>query len=190
MEDFELMVKIMCNGMAQKKIPELYVKWTTDAGLIDVWAGSRSKKVSVGDRVTYENLDDYISPPDLLIVELGRQRTPNKAAAQVLEETLELRLNSRKPIWVINSLENRWVQGSTSWSELGQTLCSRMEQIHMGLEFGHIRNDEKTIINDIAFSKSEYLGPTSKKFGKGSRGPMLTGLEAMGSGIKPTGRKS
>ena len=76
----------------------------SDADLLDIWLGNRSYKqrsIEVRNDIdTYNALNDVLADITLLIVRLGVRKTPNRAAASVLQEALGIRKFLFKPTWI------------------------------------------------------------------------------------------
>lgn len=99
--------------------PNKFIKITSDAEIRDVYVGSRSRQ-SVTDDFdgdVYNNLQDLVGPPDLLIVKLGDIRNKNKAAPGALYESLKHRIDYDKPAWVWTDIECQFGLGSFAYSE-------------------------------------------------------------------------
>lgn len=108
------------------KYPNKLVRVTSDAEIRDVFVGSKSKasKSADYDGEVFNNLQDLMDPPDLMVVRLNEMAYKNKAAAGALEEALSYRLDRDKPTWVLSNLDKRFVQGSFSYSDSVAELLS------------------------------------------------------------------
>jgi hypothetical protein len=175
--EFELLMKVLYNGIGSKKLPDKFVRWTTDAELIDVSVGQRSLKRNPNSTIaTYEGLLDYINTPDVLIIELGKQLTPNKTGAQALEETLQYRIDNRIPVWILRSANAPWMKGSVSWSESNQALVDRFDAINIVRELESYAPDLE--VEGVVFRKDERLTSIDRKLQMGSSRP---GFEPQGN---------
>lgn len=117
------------------KNPNKLVRVTSDAEIRDVFVGSKSKasKTADYDGEIFNNLQDLMDPPDLMIVRLNEMAYKNKAAAGALEEALSYRLDREKPTWVLSNLDKRFVQGSFSYSDSVAELLST-GYFHMNID--------------------------------------------------------
>jgi len=108
------------------KHPNKLIRVTSDAEIRDVFVGSKSKasKSADYDGEIFNNLQDLMDPPDLMIVRLNEMAYKNKAAAGALEEALSYRLDRDKPTWVLSNVDKRFVQGSFSYSDSVAELLS------------------------------------------------------------------
>ncbi len=114
------------------KPPPRFVRFTSDAEIRDVYVGSKSKSARSADydgTDIYNNLEDLVGPPDLLIVKLNEIGNKNKAAPGALAEALSHRVDRDKPTWVVSCAENRFVLGSYAYSAAVYSIledgCSR-----------------------------------------------------------------
>jgi hypothetical protein len=102
------------------KFPQKFVRITSDAEIRDVYVGSKSKSARSADyegNDIYNNIEDLVGPPDLLVVKLNEIKNRNKAAPGALAEGLAHRLDRDKPTWVISCVETRFGIGSYAYSE-------------------------------------------------------------------------
>jgi hypothetical protein len=182
---FELVMKCLYNGMGVKKIPERFIRWTTDSELTHIAVGGASAKHHLGaSQATYEDLSDgFISNPDILIMELGKQLMKNRMGAQALEETIRYRLDNRKPIWLMSCAEAPWQSGCVSWSESNQALADKLEPLNLVHEFNAY--DPGMTVHDVRFTKSEQLTSIDGKFPLGSRSKKAVPKETPASQTSP-----
>jgi len=108
------------------KYSNKFTKVSSDAEIRDVFVGSKSKASKTDDYngEVFNNLQDLMDPPDLMIVRLNEMAYKNKAAAGALEEALSYRLDRDKPTWVLSDLDKRFVRGSFSYSDSVAELLS------------------------------------------------------------------
>ena len=83
-----------------------FVRVVNDKTLMNIWIGNtnikaRKSQESDEDLLVANSIDDYLGGPDLVIIRLGTIVHPNKAAANVLAETLRMRSSLDKPTWLI-----------------------------------------------------------------------------------------
>ncbi len=101
-----------------KHWPKL-IKITSDALIRNVFVGGASKNArsSDYDGEIYNNLQDYMDPPDLMIVRLNELSYKNRAASGALEEAVSYRLDREKATWVLSDLDHPFTLGSHAFSE-------------------------------------------------------------------------
>lgn len=87
-----------------------FCRIATDQTLLKVWVGDTSIKArklqkafleGKEDLLVANNLEDYLSGPDLVIIRVGHIIHYNKAAANVISESLLLRAAEGKPTWIV-----------------------------------------------------------------------------------------
>lgn len=108
------------------KNPNKLIRITSDAEIRDVFVGSKSKASKSKDfeGEIFNNLQDLMDPPDLMIVRLNELAYKNRAAAGALEEALCYRLDREKPTWVLSNLDKIFASGSFAYSESVAELLS------------------------------------------------------------------
>lgn len=95
-----------------------YVRTTSDAEIRDVGVGSRSRKAKGEDaRDVYNDFSDLMESPPLMVVWLNKLGHKNRAAAGYLIEALTVRIDKRKPTWVVSDIDNPFGPGSFSFSD-------------------------------------------------------------------------
>lgn len=96
-----------------------YVRITSDALIRNIFVGNGSKaaKGVNYEGEIYSNLQEYMEPPNLMIVKLNELSYKNKAAAGALEEALMCRISLQKPTWVVNDIDRPFTLGSHAYSE-------------------------------------------------------------------------
>lgn len=93
---------------------EFYVRILTDMTLLNVYVGNTNYKLRPqsqredGSLLIANSIEDLLSTPDLAIIRLGQVVHYNKAAANVLAETLALRFNLGKPTWLIEPADRKF----------------------------------------------------------------------------------
>ena len=93
---------------------------TSDREIRDVYVGSRSATAVAaveGDGQVFNNLQDLMDAPDLVLVRLNELSYKNKAASGALEEALSFRLDRDKPTWVISNTDHPFNEASHAYSE-------------------------------------------------------------------------
>lgn len=113
--------------------PSKFVRFTSDAEIRDVYVGSKAKSSKSADYEggdVYNNIEDLVGPPDLLIVKLNEIGNPNKRAAGALAESIAHRLDRDRAVWLISCVENQFGIGSFAYSAAVYTLlvdgCDRV----------------------------------------------------------------
>lgn len=86
--------------------PNAFLKYTSDTSLVGIFVGNNSYKSQVRSRIedstfVCNSLEEFLESPDLVIVQLGVLRHSNRAAANVMKETMVLRQRWGKPLWLI-----------------------------------------------------------------------------------------
>ena len=94
----------------------LFIKVTNDAEILSVAVGSKSRK-SRGDdaKVVYNDIEDFVEPPDLLIIEFGVMKYKNKAFA-LFEQAVNVRIGSGY-LWLFSDIDKPFGPGSQVYSE-------------------------------------------------------------------------
>jgi hypothetical protein len=81
---------------------------TDDQELVRVWLGdfayTKRSKENRETIATYNNLNDLLLPPSLVIIRLGVLHR-NRAAGDVLHETMAIRMGAGKPTWIAEDVE-------------------------------------------------------------------------------------
>lgn len=187
--DIEAIIKVIIY-----KNPNLFIRITDDIEIRDVGVGSTSRK-SRGDgaEVVYNSLHEFVEPPNLLILKLGRLKYKNKAAPGLLEEAITIRVDQNRWTWIFSDKNEPFGPGSHAFSEsLWTFICSSMFE----------RIDIPRITNVETFTTSSptrYIEPESnnqniKRESKrqvessDDEKPSNGNLNMFGSGIKPKKR--
>lgn len=113
-------------------------RMVNDEKLLRVYLGdfAYSRRSSrVRDEIeTYNNLADLVSGHSLLVVRLGKLGYRNKAAADVLQETLNLRASESKPTWLVEG-EIYFGEGHLFYNdEVGRYIEQNFDIINVGGE--------------------------------------------------------
>ena len=95
----------------------LFVRATSDNDILHAYVGAMSKKVKGENEASYENVSDYVGPPDLLIIRLNAITRPNKAAAGALEEAIILRMDVNKATWLVSDTSRLFNSSSPAYSD-------------------------------------------------------------------------
>jgi hypothetical protein len=108
------------------KYQSKFIRITSDAEIRDVYVGSKSKAAKSIDYIgeVYNNLEDLVDPPDLMVVRLNEIANRNKAAPGALEEALSFRLDRDKSTWVLSNTNKKFIVGSFAYSESVAELLS------------------------------------------------------------------
>jgi hypothetical protein len=135
-----------------------WIKLTSDAEIRNVYVGSMSKQSRSEDYTgeIYNNIQDLMDPPDLVIIHLGVISNKNKAAPGALEEALAHRINGAKPVWAFSLADNPFTSSSFAYSlRVDELINSYM----MPVSIPHIAKQESThSIIDV-----EYTNQTESK---------------------------
>lgn len=95
-----------------------YVRATSDAEIRNVGVGSTSRKARGEDaKDVYNDFSDLMEAPPLVIVWLNKLGHKNRAAPGFLIEALTVRIDKRKPTWVVSDLDYPFGPGSFSYSD-------------------------------------------------------------------------
>lgn len=95
-----------------------YVRSTTDAEIRNVGVGSMSRKAKGEDaKDVYNSFSDLMESPPLVVVWLNKLGHKNVAAAGFLMEALMVRIDKRKPTWVVNDKDNPFGPGCFAYTE-------------------------------------------------------------------------
>ncbi len=178
------------------KYSNKFVRMSSDSEIKDVYVGSKSQKArgEYSKEPIYNNIEDLVKPPDLLVVRLNELKARNKAAAGALEEAICYRLDRSMPIWVFSDRRDPFRDGSVAYSEtinaIIQSLVScRIEPILKLDAF-----QQSPLAPELAPSSLPAQRPqrnvSSPKTTKNTRSndddnENLGGLSSFGSGVKP-----
>ena len=104
---------------------DLMVAWLATAGL----SGMKFRDPDLlrnSAPVSLRNLTlvDLVDPPDTLIVMLGVKLARNEAMPEVLAETISLRQNLGKPMWIVDPPNKPFREGHRAWSPEVRELIS------------------------------------------------------------------
>lgn len=100
--------------------------------LRDVYVGSMSKAAKSQDYagVVYNNISEFVGPPDLLIVRLNTIVNKNKAMAGVLLEAVKVRTDYGKATWLLSDIEKPFSPSSLSYSdEVMAIIAARFKKV-------------------------------------------------------------
>jgi hypothetical protein len=116
--------------------PKFSFRIVTDHLLLRVFVGDfayRNRSQQVRDDIeTFNGITDLVSPSSLLIIRLGNMAHPNKAAANVLREVLNIRATESKATWLIEG-HTYFGEGHTFYNyDVGNYVEENFEQINVG----------------------------------------------------------
>jgi hypothetical protein len=115
--DLNALMKVALYKLVATK-GDTFVRFTSDRIIRDVGVGSTSRSARGDDAVfCFNNLQDLMEAPHLVIVRLNELRYKNKAAAGLLEEALCIRVDHGMPTWVLSDLNNPFGPSSTAYSD-------------------------------------------------------------------------
>lgn len=185
------------------KYSNKFVRITSDREIRDVYVGSTSQKArgEYSKEAVYNNIEDLVKSPDLLLIKLNELKARNKAAAGALEEAVCYRLDRNLPLWAISDRRDPFCDRSFAYSEtvaaILQSLTScRVEPI---LKLANLPSMESSpLAPELAPSsisperargiKQEVREAVSRPKPTKSRSDDdedLGGLSSFGSGVKP-----
>ncbi len=155
------------------KNPNQLIKITSDAEIRDVFVGSKSKasKASGFEGEVFNNLQDLMDTPDLMLVRLNEITYKNKAAAGALEEALSYRLDRDKPTWVLSNMDKPFVQGSFAYSDSVAELLST----------GYVRVRIPKISNQPTIDEQLFQSPVGLDEISGSKLPGVDSKPFLGA---------
>ncbi len=125
------------------------IKITSDAIIRNVFVGGASKNARAADfeGEIYNNLQDYMDQPDLMIVRLNELSYKNRAASGALEEAIMYRLDRKKPVWVLSDIDKPFSLGSHAYSQsLAEIFNSLFQKIAVP------RIIPRQVVEDMLFS--------------------------------------
>jgi hypothetical protein len=157
--DMQAVIKIMMmigtNG---------HIKVIDEQELIAAYVGSMGKAAKSADYVgvIYNNISDLVSPPDLAIIRLGTLSNKNKAAAGVLIDAVNTRIDYGKPTWLLCNISDEndmptFHQHSMSYSDdLIKIVASNFKSVFIP----RINKRDADIVRDFMSAISPLsLGP-------------------------------
>lgn len=171
------------------KNPNIFIRVADDTMIRDVGVGATGRKAR-GDNadIVYNSLHEYVDPPNLLIIELGRLGYKNKAAAGLLEEAISMRVNSGY-IWLFSDKNSPFGPASHSYSEelwryINSSIFEKIDiaRINKADSFTAThptRHFESENVSNS--SKSEHTSNQSKEFN--NEEPKNDGLSMFGAGV-------
>lgn len=100
---------------------------TNDAEVKSVYVGSRSKQSRTDDYkgVIYNDLQDLMGTPGLMILKMDEAKGSNKALPKAFEEALKCRFNYARPLWLVSDPDSPFSQDSIAWSQPTWDLITR-----------------------------------------------------------------
>jgi len=110
--DMRSIIKIMYIKYSNK-----FIKITSDREIRDVFVGSKSRSARGDSDEVYNNLEDLVNTPDLIVIKLNEIAYKNKAAPGALEEALIFRMDRGKPMWIFSDINRPFSSASYSYSD-------------------------------------------------------------------------
>lgn len=100
---------------------------TNDGDIKSVYVGSKAKASRTDDfkGPIYNDLQDLMGMPGLMIIRLNAAKGVNKALPRALEEALTYRLDYARPTWLISDPESPFDRNSVGWSDATWSLIAR-----------------------------------------------------------------
>jgi hypothetical protein len=175
-----------------------WIKLTSDAEIRNVYVGSMSKSSKSEDYVgdIYNNLQDLMDPPNLVIVHLNVISNKNKAAPGALEESLAHRINNDKPIWVFSTYESPFTQSSYAYSARVNEIIDSgflpvdIPRINQADQHSLIARPEASIFEPEAAGTAWNTESKKSKKAKAARDDDIDpSLAAWGAGVKRKSKK-
>lgn len=193
------------------KYSNKFVRITSDREIRDVYVGSTSSKArgEFSKEPVYNNIEDLVKMPDLLLIRLNELKSKNRAAAGALEEAMCYRLDRGLPLWMISDKRDPFHDSSHAWSETVGAILRSLIQVQVG----SILPDNYTPPPPPSLANSplapEQVAPRAVQTGKEpvaspaarprpatprqvrsvpDDGPDLGGLANMGKGVKSSKR--
>lgn len=112
------------------KHPNKFIRVTSDREIRDVFVGSKSASARISmeaEGPIYNNLQDLMDGPDLIVLRLGELAYKNKAAPGALEEAMMFRVyREMNPTWVVSDLDHPFGPGSYAYSDGFRDMLSDM----------------------------------------------------------------
>ncbi len=178
--------------------------------LRDVYVGSMSKAAKSPDYagVVYNNISEFVGPPDLLIIRLNTLTNKNKAMPGILTEAVKVRTDYGKATWLLSDLDRPFSQSSISYSD--ETMAIIAARFRKALVPRINKTDEQVaaeFLQPAAVSldpePEQRRAPQVRKIGHDPEAEPVRrpprkkadedveelpgGLGAYGSGVKPSG---
>lgn len=107
----------------------LFVRITSDNEIKAAYVGDMSHKAKGDTEATYENIGDFVGPPDLVIIRLNALTRSNKAAAGALEEALVHRADRDKPTWTVCDTSRVFNKESPAYSDSVWDVLSALPRV-------------------------------------------------------------
>lgn len=142
------------------KYPTKWIKLTSDAEIRNVYVGSMSKSARSDDYAgaIYNNIQDLIDPPQLIVIRLNTIANKNKAAPGALEEALNHRLMNDKPVWAYSDDEDAFNPGSFAYSlRVNELLTKSMKEIRIPIIAPESSIEERGLSPDFIPQKHPVL---------------------------------
>lgn len=143
----------------KKQWPSFDYLRATDKDLLDVWFGraafSNKPKEYRESKATYNSLGEFVSPPALLMVDLGVMQTPNKLAPKILLETLSIRDQLNKPTWLIENLQSFGLGHPFYSSGVHNFIQDNFDLVSLSAEAKEPTSPSKDDLHDFSTSISE-----------------------------------
>lgn len=157
-----------------------FCRVVTDRTLLNIFVGNTSVKVrrfqSDADGLLQVNsIEDHLKDPDLVIIRMGLIVHSNKAAGNVLAETLRMREADNKPTWLVEPEDQEFSPYSRNefGLSIGMVICTettagyvderftkvnlktQVEVVEEELEYYEDEDGNLTIGDDIDFEEGE-----------------------------------
>jgi hypothetical protein len=115
------------------KYSNKFVRITSDREIRDVYVGSTSSKArgEFSKEPVYNNIEDLVKSPDLLLIKLNELKSKNRAASGALEEAMCYRLDRKQPLWMVSDKREPFHDSSFAWSETIGSILRSLVQVRV-----------------------------------------------------------
>lgn len=115
--------------------PFKWIKIINENDIRNVYTGSLSKASKSKDYegIVFNNLQELVDPPQLLVIELNTLTNKNKAAPGALLESVKSRVDYGKPLWVWSDVNKPFGQDSFTYTEAVSEIFSTFYNITVPL---------------------------------------------------------
>ncbi len=112
-QDMKAFLKVVMFKYNQK-----FIRITSDLEIKNVFLGGSSRRAKGEDFSgdVFNNVQDLMQDPDLVIIELNKIGYANKAAAGNLREAIDIRVSKDKATWLFSDHSNPFTESSVAFS--------------------------------------------------------------------------
>jgi hypothetical protein len=186
------------------KYSHKFIRITSDREIRDVYVGSMSSKArgEFSKEAIFNNIEDLVKAPDLLLVRLGELKSRNRAAPGALEEAICYRLDRSLPLWMISDKRAPFHDSSFAWSETVGAILNSLIRVQVGeiLPENYVAPPPTSLAESplapeqaptrVVPRKDPVASPRQKppRIRSVEDDENLGGLSNMGKGVKPSKR--